>query len=85
MIRGLILGLLVGSSMLGSIIVSHLLFADDTLILCRRYDDQICSLMALLLCFEAVSSLKVNLSKSVIVLVGLVNNVGDLANIFGLL
>lgn len=70
-----------GTSSHGSINVYHLLFVDDTLILCKPYEDQIRSLRALLLCFKAVSGLKVNLSKSKIVPVGSVNILGDLANI----
>ncbi|KAF5443548.1 hypothetical protein F2P56_036096 [Juglans regia] len=61
---------------------SHLLFANDTLIFVEPNPD-IYSLRALLLCFEAVSNLKVNLSKSEIVLVGSVNNLSDLAAILG--
>ncbi|KAG6655612.1 hypothetical protein CIPAW_05G229100 [Carya illinoinensis] len=58
-------------------------FADDTLILCEPNSDQIRSLRALLLCFEAVSGLKVNLSKSEMIPVGMVNNIRDLADILG--
>ena len=50
--------------------ISHLLFADDTLILCGADDNQIRILRCLLLCFEAVSELKVNLSKSEVIPIG---------------
>lgn len=70
---------LVGGSSLRSVIVSHLLFADDTLIRFHLDPNQIRSLSALLLCFEAVLDLKVNQSK--MVLVGLVNNIGELVEI----
>jgi hypothetical protein len=45
--------------------------------------DHLRCLRVLLLCFEAVSGLKINLAKSVLVLVGNVNNVVELANILG--
>ena len=38
--------------------VSHLLFADDTLIFCEPKVEQICNLRCFLLCFEVVSRLK---------------------------
>jgi hypothetical protein len=60
---------------------SHLLFADDTLIFCDASSSKIQSLRSLLLLFEAVSGLKVNLAKSSIILVGNVANVGRLADI----
>ncbi|XP_040998879.1 uncharacterized protein LOC121244742 [Juglans microcarpa x Juglans regia] len=79
---GFISGFSVGDSS-RSISVTHLLFADDTLIFCDPDPDQICSMRALLLCFEAVSSLKVNLTRSEIVPVGLVNNLNKVAAILG--
>eukprot|EP00268_Persea_americana_P005048 TRINITY_DN11696_c0_g1_i8.p1 TRINITY_DN11696_c0_g1~~TRINITY_DN11696_c0_g1_i8.p1 ORF type:complete len:234 (+),score=29.37 TRINITY_DN11696_c0_g1_i8:35-736(+) len=44
--------------------ISHLQFADDTLIFCGENEDQIRNVKATLLCFEAVSGLKVNFLKS---------------------
>lgn len=44
--------------------ISLLQFADDTLIFCAANEDQIKNVKATLLCFEAVSSLKMNLFKS---------------------
>jgi len=41
--------------------ISHLLLADDTLIICDVDADQIHNLDHILLCFEAISGLKVNL------------------------
>jgi len=58
--------------------VSHLLFADDTLVFCGANSDHLHYLRLLLLSFEAVSGLKINLAKSVMVHVGYVDNMGDL-------
>jgi hypothetical protein len=60
--------------------ISHLLFADDTLIMCDADMDQIHNLD---LCFEAISGLKVNLQKSELLAVGEVPYIEGLANILG--
>jgi hypothetical protein len=57
----------VGSNAQDAMMVSHLLFADDTLIFCDPIADQFQDLRCLLLYFEGVSGLRVNLSKSKIV------------------
>lgn len=46
--------------------ISHLQYAVDTLLFCNADEDQIKNLVSILQCFEAVSSLKINFSKSVI-------------------
>jgi hypothetical protein len=81
--RGLISGFSVGSREQDRVTMSHLLFADDTLVFCGANVSQIRHLGALLVCFEAAAGLKVNLSKSVLVPVGLVENVGQLAGLLG--
>ena len=81
--RGLISGFLVGTSEPNRVTVSHLLFADDTLIFCGANASQIRHIWTLLVCFEAVARLKVNLYKSVLVLVGQVDNVEQLAGLLG--
>jgi hypothetical protein len=60
--RGLILGFIVGSSELNRVNVSYLLFADDTLFFCGANESQIRHVGALLVCFKAVTGLKVNVS-----------------------
>jgi hypothetical protein len=50
----------VGSSTQDAMKVSHLLYVDDTLIFCDPFVDQFRDLRCLLLCFEAVSGLRIN-------------------------
>ena len=63
--------------------VSHLLFADDTIIFCDNNCKQIVNLGGVLISFEVVSELRVNLSKSSILPVGQVDNIQLLAGILG--
>ena len=66
-----------------SLAMSHLLFADDTLSFCVADLDQILFLRMILIWFEAVSSLKINLGKSELVLVGVVHTFDLLLNVLG--
>ena len=61
--------------------IFHLLFADDTILFCDAFRDQLLSIRLVLSCFQAFTGLKVNVGKSEIVLVGEVNNLDALANI----
>lgn len=74
-----------GSTNFGFINISHLLFVDDMLSFCKTDLGHIQSLRALLLllCFEAVCKLKLNLVKSKMVLVGGMRNIPSLASILG--
>jgi hypothetical protein len=81
--QGLIAGFSVGERVFSDLVVSHSLFADDTLIFCEACPEQIRYVCLILLCFEAVSGLKVNLGKSELVAVGEVGSIGTLAAYLG--
>jgi hypothetical protein len=81
--QGLLSGFSVGTRAFSELVVSHSLFTDDTLIFCEASSEQILYVRLILLCFEAVSGLRVNLGKSVIVAIGEVENIGALASILG--
>jgi hypothetical protein len=68
-------GFMVGSRSGGAINIFHLLFVHDTLIFSEANPDHLRNLRSLFLCFEAISSLRINLAKSKLVLVGNVMNV----------
>jgi hypothetical protein len=63
--------------------ISHLLLANDILVFSEANPDHLRYLRVLLVCFEAVSGLKVNLAKSLLVPIGNVDNVVKLASILG--
>ena len=65
------------------ILISHLLFVDDTLVFCEKSHDQLMYLSWLLMWFEACSGLRVNLQKSELIEVGRVHDIEDLALEFG--
>jgi hypothetical protein len=77
--QGILYGFSVGTRALSELVVSYSLFADDTLIFCEASSKQILYVRLILFCFEAVSGLRVNLGKSVIVAIGEVENIGALA------
>ena len=59
--------------------ISHLLFADDTLVFCQASQDHLTYLSWLLMWFEAVLGLRINLEKSELIPVGRVENIDDFA------
>ena len=77
----LIRGFHVGSVNSVGVRISHLLFADDTILFCDASREQLLSIRLVLSCFQAFTGLKVNIGKSEIVPVGEVNNLDALANI----
>ena len=72
-----------GDTMHQPLLVSHLLFADDTLIFCDAEPEQVTHLQYVFTWFEMIYRLKVNLSKSELVLVGEVHNL-EFGGYFGL-
>ena len=81
--EGCLSGFSVGVSAGRSLMVSHLFFADDTLIFCDANINQMLILRMVLIWFEAVSGLKVNLGKSELVAVGAVHNMDLLVAVLG--
>ena len=65
------------------ICVSHLLFVDNTILFCDANVEPILHIKMLLLCFQAMTSLKVNVLKSEMVPIAEVDNVHALAKILG--
>ena len=59
--------------------VSHLLFADDTIIFCEARKENLTFLSWILAWFEAVSGLRINLAKSELIPVGEVEEIEEIA------
>ena len=76
-------GFSVGNTAGNSMMVSHFLFVDDTLIFGDADPTQIASLRAILARFEEVSSLRINLGKSELVSIGVVHNMDVLVGMLG--
>jgi hypothetical protein len=69
----------VGERVSSDLVVPHSFFANDMLIFCKACPEQLQYVRLILLCFKVVSGLKVNLGKSELVVVGEVENIGNLA------
>ena len=61
--------------------ISHLLFADETILFCDATREQLLYIRMVLIFFEAIAGLKVNVGKSEIVPVGEVRNLNALARV----
>ena len=59
--------------------ISHLLFADDTIVFCEARKEDMTYLSWILCWFEAVSRLRINLAKSEIIPVGEVEEILEMA------
>ena len=59
--------------------ISHLLFADDTIVFCEAKKEDMTYLSWILCWFEAVSGLRINLAKSEIIPVGEVEEILEMA------
>ena len=77
----LIQGFHVGAVNSVGVRISHLLFANDTILFCDASRKQMLSIRLELSCFQAFTDLKANVGKSEIVPIGKVNNLDKLANI----
>ena len=71
-------GFLLGCRVRDGVQLSHLMFVDDTLVFCEASQELMVYLNWLLMWFEAISGLKINLDKSEILPVGRVDNVEEL-------
>ena len=67
---GFLEGILINGSRSEDTLISHLLFADDTLIFCKPEVDKVGYLRSILVLFEVMLRLKINLSKSVLIPIG---------------
>lgn len=65
------------------LVVSHLQFVDDTIVLCKNSEIQLKYLRCVIRCFEVVLGLKVNHSKSCIYCVGHVENLRRFVAVLG--
>ena len=81
--EGRLSGFHVGNLEGRSLVVSHLLFADNTLNFSNADLDQLLILRIVLIWFEVGTGLKINLSKSELVLVGVVHNIELLLSVLG--
>lgn len=63
--------------------ITLLQFANDSLVLLLNSEEEVCNLQDILLMYEAISKMKVNLHKSHLMVVGGVPNLERLANLLG--
>ena len=77
-VGGLLKGFQVGRPDVTSVCVSHLLYANDTILFCDADSEQLMYIRMVLTCFKAITSLKVNMNKSEMVPIGEVIGLDDL-------
>ena len=78
---GFLNGLQASPNAPGGLHISHLLFADDTILFCDTSKKQLLYIHMVLIFLEAITELKVNVSNSEIVPVNEVGNLNALARI----
>lgn len=64
---GLIKGVIIEAN---GVVLSHLQFADDSLLFCEAQEVEICNLKRILRCFELILGMKINYHKSLVCGVG---------------
>jgi len=72
---GLLEGFHVGNTHSHGMLVSHPLFGDDTLVFCKPSESDLGFLRCILLLFEAMPGVRVNLSKSSLIPIGEILNI----------
>ena len=75
----LFLGATSGGVVGPAINISHLLFANDTIVFCEAKKEHLTYLSWILCWFETVLGLRINLAKSEIILVGVVEEIVEMA------
>jgi hypothetical protein len=75
--RGFMTGMLGGFE----VRISHLLFADDTIVFCDAVPEQVLHIRKVLSCFETITGLRANLNKSEMVPMGVVDCMPPLADL----
>jgi hypothetical protein len=79
--RGFIKGFQVGRAVNSIVCVSHLIYVDDTILFFDAHPEQLLYIRMILTCFEMVTSLKVNMTKSEMVPIEEVNGLSALADL----
>ena len=78
-----LIGYNIGKGCEGGLVVSHLSYADDTLLFCGADAEQMVYLSWLLMSFEEILGLRINLNKSAIILVGNIAEMKSLSSELG--
>ena len=81
--EGCIKGFRVGSEGEGGLSISHLLYANDTILFCDADLEHLMYIRLILTCFQAITGLKINMAKSEMVPIGEVHNLPVLADKIG--